>query len=126
MATRNEDRDKNQEDVEGGNEEGRSKGIKTIDKWKGDTTMLFASGWGMGMMNMISIHRAPKSRTIGYQKNNKENDKRLFEQPSWVWKLGALDIVTSQQGLVSHRPRFPHLTLALVPLNTLLQLALVL
>jgi hypothetical protein len=63
MATRNEDRDKNQEDVEGGDE-----GIKTINKWKGDTTMLFASGWGMGMMNMISIHRAPKSRTIGYQK----------------------------------------------------------
>jgi len=80
MATRNENRDKNQEDIEGGGmKKASQKGSRAINKWRGDTTMLFASGWGMGMMNMIRIHRAPKSRTIGYQKDNKENDKRLLE-----------------------------------------------
>lgn len=97
-----------------------------MNMWEGDTTMLFASGWGMGMVNIIRIHRASKSRTIGYQKNDEENDQRLLEWHSWVWKLGTLDVMTSQQSLVSHCPRFPELTLALVLLNTVLQLALVL
>jgi hypothetical protein len=51
---------------------------------EGDTTMLFASGWGTGMMNIIRIHRASKSRTIGYQKKTKKKDKRLLEWQSWI------------------------------------------
>lgn len=52
------------------------KGSRPItNMWEGDTTMLFASGWGIGMVNVIRIHRASKSRTIRYQKNDEENEK---------------------------------------------------
>lgn len=97
MATRNEDkRDKDQENIESVDEKGRSEGIKNDQE--GDTTMLFASEWGMGMgmMNIIGIHRASKFKTIRYQKNDKEKDERLLEWLSWVWKFGILDVMTSQ------------------------------
>jgi len=44
----------------------------TMNMWKGDTTMLFASGWGMGMMNIIRIHRASKSRTVVSKERQRE------------------------------------------------------
>lgn len=72
MVTRNEDNRIDQENIEGRDKECRSEVIMNI--WEGDTTMLFAIGLGDGNDGHDKkIHRASKSRTMRYQKNDKEN-----------------------------------------------------